>query len=217
MSSSPWSRTGAPSVTLPPPAPIPPPLPSPASGPTSPHAGTPLPAAFPPGRKPRRPGWLLVGLGLPVAIVLAAGTGSMVTFAAIHNNTPAQSSPTRAATPSAPPAPQFSAAAAVAAKQNLCHIVDLSVGQKSEGGFRVQGNLNVPVTLKAVNSVLAVQNALVPAVPPDVAVAARRYISTTLDVTTAAMGTVPASEINRLTDISNDAMYALVDACGLPR
>jgi hypothetical protein len=116
-----------------------------------------------------------------------------------------------------PATPQFTPEEIAAAKQNLCHIVDLSVGQKSEGGFRVQGNLNVPVTLKAVNSALAVQTALIPAVPAEVASAARKYISTTLDVTTAAMGNVPAPEVNRLTDISNEAMSVLVDACGLPR
>lgn len=145
---------------------------------------------------------------------LSAAVASALTMALRDENA---AGPLAPAPVSVAPAPQFSAADAASAKQNLCHIVDLSVGQKSEGGFRVQGNLNVPVALKAVNSVSAVQNALVPALPPDVAAAARRYISTTLDVTTAAMGTVPASEVNRLTDISNDAMYALVDTCGLPR
>lgn len=145
---------------------------------------------------------------------VSAAVASALTMALRNENA---ASPPPPAPALSTPGPQFSAADAAAAKQTLCHIVDLSVGQKSEGGFRVQGNLNVPVTLKAVNSVSAVQNALVPALPPDVAAAARRYISTTLDVTTAAMGTVPASEVNRLTDISNDAMYALVDTCGLPR
>ena len=64
-------------------------------------------------------------------------------------------------------------------------------GQEGQGGFRVEGNLNVPMVLRAVNSAAAVQNALVPAVPPDVASAARKYISATLDVTTAAMGNTP--------------------------
>ena len=44
------------------------------------------------------------------------------------------------------------------------------------------------MVLRAMNSASAVQNALVPAVPPDVASAARKYISATLDTTTAAMG-----------------------------
>jgi hypothetical protein len=73
------------------------------------------------------------------------------------------------------------------------------------------------VTLRAVNSATAVQNALAPAVPPDVASAARKYISTTLDTTTAVMGNPPASEVNRLTDLRNDATDSLLYVCGLPR
>lgn len=61
------------------------------------------------------------------------------------------------------------------------------------------------------------ENALVPAVPTDVAIAARRYVTTTLDVATAAMGNTSIDEINRLTSVSNSAIDALVDVCGLPR
>jgi hypothetical protein len=96
-------------------------------------------------------------------------------------------------------------------------VFDVSAGQKGQGGYRVEGNLNMPVTLQAVTSAVAVQNALVPAVPADVASAARRYITTTLDVATAAMGNTSINEINRLTAVSNGAVDALVDVCGLPR
>ena len=112
---------------------------------------------------------------------------------------------------------EFSVADAAAAKQHLCHVFDVSVGQKGQGGYRVEGNLNMPVTLQAVTSALAVDNALVPAVPADVASAARRYITTTLDVATAAMGNTSINEINRLTTVSNGAIDALFDACGLTR
>jgi hypothetical protein len=71
--------------------------------------------------------------------------------------------------------------------------------------------------LRAINSASAVQNALVPAVPPNVAAAAQKYISTTLDVTTAAMGNTSTSEVNRLTDADTAAINGLVDSCGLPR
>jgi hypothetical protein len=71
--------------------------------------------------------------------------------------------------------------------------------------------------LRAVNSALAVQNVLSPAVPADVAASARKYISTTLDVTTAAMGNTPTPEVNRLTDADGDAIDALLGVCGLPR
>jgi len=57
----------------------------------------------------------------------------------------------------------------------------------------------------------------VPAVPPDVANAARAYVTTELDATTAVMGNTPAEGVNRLTEISNDALYKLIDVCGLPR
>jgi hypothetical protein len=70
--------------------------------------------------------------------------------------------------------------------------------------------------LRAVNSAAAVQNALAPAVPPNVASAAHKYISTTYDVTTPAMGNTTTPALNRLT-VSNDAINTLADACGLPR
>ncbi|MBI2692758.1 MAG: hypothetical protein HYX30_00735 [Mycobacterium nebraskense] len=96
---------------------------------------------------------------------------------------------------------------------------DVSVrGQEGQGGVRVAGGgVNAPMVLRALNSASAVQNTLVPAVPPDVASAARKYIDTTLDQTTAAMGNMPTSEVNRLTDVRNDAINALVDVCGLSR
>jgi hypothetical protein len=119
---------------------------------------------------------------------------------------------------SASVAPQFSSAEADAGKQNLCQQFDLSVrGQEGQGKLRVQGNLNVPMVLRTLNSATAAQNALVPAVPTDVASAARKYVITTLDTTTAVMGNTPASEGNRLTDARNDAINGLLDACGLPR
>lgn len=95
---------------------------------------------------------------------------------------------------------------------------DLSVrGQEGQGGFRVQGNVNIPIVLRALNSASAVQNALGPAVPADLATAARKYIGTTLDVTTSAMGSTPTSEVNRLTDVDGDAIDAVLNGCGLPR
>lgn len=114
--------------------------------------------------------------------------------------------------------PQFSQAEVSAAKDHLCKVFDLSVrGQEGQGGFRVQGNVNVPIVLRALNSTSALQNALTPAVPSDLAAAARRYIAATLDVTTAAMGNAPTSEVNRLTDVDGDAIDAFLDSCGLPR
>ena len=217
MTSSPWSRAGSPSVTLPPPPAAAPP-PAPAA--TMPPTAAPFPSGFPQGRKPRRPVWLWVALGLLLAIVVSAATGSIVTFAAVHNaiGPAAQPSSAPSASTSALTTPQFSAADSSAAKDHLCQVFEVSVrGEQGKGGLRVEGNLNVPVVLRSVNSVVAVQTALVPAVPADIGSAARNYIQTTLDVTTAAMGNTPTPEVNRLNDISNDAIKALLDVCGLPR
>ena len=208
--SSPWSRAG----DLPPP-PAPPPTPVA----TMPPAGAALPSDFPQGRKQhRRRVWSWVAAGLALAVVVSAATGSIVTFAALHNATNRAAQPSAAAPTSMPAAPQYRPTEASAAKDHLCKVFDLSVrGQEGQGGFRVQGNVNVPIVLRALNSASAVQNALSPAVPADAAAAARKYIGTTLDVTTAAMGNTPTSEVNRLTDLDGDAIDALLDVCGLPR
>ena len=183
--------------------------------PTSFRDGDVFPTALlQPSTRPRNRIGLWATLGLLLVAVISAAVGSIVTFAALHNAT---AQPSAAAPTSPPTAPQFSAADAAAAKQNLCHVFDASVSQKGQGGFRVEGSLNMPVTLQAVTSAMAVHNALVPAVPTDVASAARRYITTTLDVATAAMGNTSINEINRLTTVSNGAVDALLDACGLPR
>lgn len=213
--SSPWSRAGSPSETLPPP-----PAPSPKPG-TMTSPGAPFPVAFPQRATPRRRVSARTALGLLLAIVLSAAITATITILLMRSNTTeqpgGQASSGPAASTSAPATPQFSVAESTAAKQNLCHVFDVSSGQKGQGGFRVEGNLNIPVTLQSVTSAVAVENALVPAVPADVAASARRYITTTLDVATAAMGNTSINEINRLTAISNSAVDALVDVCGLPR
>ncbi len=81
----------------------------------------------------------------------------------------------------------------------------------------MEGQLNVPAVLRSLNSASAVQNALIPSVPQEIAAAAKEYISTTLAQTTAAMSNALTSEVNRLTDVRNEASNALLDACGLPR
>ena len=210
---APWAREASPSVTLPPP-----PAPTRQGPPLPPPVGTPVPVGFGPPRRPRRWPWAV--LALLVTVVVSAAVGSTVTYLATHGDNPAPA-PTQpsAAAPSAPAVPQVSPGDAAAAKQNLCQVFDVSVrGQEGQGGVRVAGGgVNTPLVLRAMNSASTVQNALVPAVPPDVSAAARKYISATLDQTTAAMGNTPTSEVNRLTDVRNDATFALVDACGLPR
>jgi hypothetical protein len=220
MEPSPWSKQSSPSATLPgpPPQTIPPQqaqtLPPPQAGPqwgVPPHPASPT-------RPPRtvKP-WAIAVTLLAVAVSAAVASGTTALWLS-HEKQAASTSSSAPTTQSATPAPQFSPEQVSAAKDNLCRIFDVSVrGQEGQGGLRVEGNLNVPVVLRSLNSASAVQNALSPAVPPDVAKASRKYITTTLDQTTAAMGNIPASEGNRLTDIRNGAIHELLDVCGLPR
>ena len=76
----------------------------------------------------------------------------------------------------------------------------------------------MPVTLQAVNKrIWRWKRACSRSTSRRCSSAATQYISTTLDVTTAAMGNTPTNEINRSNDVSNGAIDALLDACGLPR
>jgi hypothetical protein len=156
---------------------------------------------------------LLIG-GVVVLLIAAIATTAAVTYAVARNtNAPNATAPTTTPAPT-----QFSAADQAAAKQQLCHVFDVSVrGSTGQGGMRQNGQLNVPVAIRAVNSAVAVQNALSPAVPEDVAKAAHRYIDATLEMTTAATGNPSNDDVNRLTDVANGATDAFADACGLPR
>jgi hypothetical protein len=212
MSESPWSKEAPPSAMLPPPAGVPPAEPRAVSVPVEPVG---------PRRSTLAGGLVRLLVAAGVAAAVGAAVGSTVSYLAVRSDHAASppASP-QTVSPSPPPVtPQFSLGETAAAKHNLCHVFDVSVrGQEGQGGLRLQGTVNVPVVLRALNSASAVQNALEnPAVPGDVASAARKYVSATLDETTAAMGNTPTSESNRLTDARTDAIYALLDACGLPR
>jgi hypothetical protein len=206
--SSPWSREAPPSVTPPPPLP-----------PTQPPLGPPHQVQARP-QPMRGRVWVWMTLALVLVVAVSGGVSAAITYIALNGARSSSSSapPSVAGPSSSTTTPRFSAGETAAAKDHLCHIFDVSVrGQEGQGGLRVEGNLNIPVVLRALNSASAVQGALVPALPADVSAAARSYISATLDQTTAAMGNTPTSEGNRLTDVRNDAMYTLLDACGLPR
>jgi hypothetical protein len=148
-------------------------------------------------------------------VVLAAITGTAaVTYAVAHNKT---TGPASAPSPAPTAQPQYSAADQAAAKQQVCQAFEVSArGEQGQGGVRSNGQVNLPLVLRTVNSVVAVQNALSPATPPDVAAAAKKYMQTSLDLTSAAMGNTPIDEVNRLNDIGNTATYAFADVCGLP-
>jgi hypothetical protein len=136
-----------------------------------------------------------------------------VTYAVTRNTNAPSATP-----PSVSPTPQFSASEQAAAKQAICEVFDVSVrGQQDQGGVRIDGQPNLPLMLRSLNSVVAVQNELRPAVPQDVASAARRYIDTNLKLTTAATGATPIDEVNGLNKEANNATFAFADACGLQR
>lgn len=220
MESSPWFRQRSPSTTLAGPrtqtvSPTPgQALPSPQNAPQWPTP--PQPVVPTRSQRPIPFGKISAALAT-VAVAAAVGSGTTLLWVAHETH----SSPTTSAamtTQSTPAETQFSPKEVSAAKDNLCQVFNMSVrGQQGQGGFRVEGNLNIPLTLRTLNSVTAVQDAVVPATPPDVADAARKYVTTTLAVTTAAMGNAPTSEVNALNTSSNDALYELIDVCGLPR
>jgi hypothetical protein len=205
---SPWAApTGAMTTT-----PVLPPTQQPVPGP--PTAGPPQPPVAPHPRPPRRGGRALLVAGVS-AVVLAAMAGTAaVTYAVAHNTT---TGPGSAPSPAPTAQPQYSAADQAAAKQQVCQAFEASArGEQGQGGVRVNGDLNVPLVLRTLNSVVAVQNALLPATPPDVAAAAKKYMQTSVDLTTAAMGNAPIDEVTRLNDVGNTATYAFADVCGLP-
>lgn len=183
----------------------------------------------PPTAAPADPGWVApagqasrnrasVALRWITVVGVSAAVASALTLALRRENVAPPGAQPSVTTTTMPVAPQYNPSEVTAAKDHLCKLFDLSVrGQEGQGGFRVQGNVNVPMVLRALNSASAVQNALRPAVPTDIVTAAQKYIATTLDVTTAAMGKAPTSEVNRLTDLDGDAIDAVLSACGLPR
>ena len=167
-----------------------------------------------PQRSARGNWWLF---GAFVAVVIAA-IGVTAAISYVMGQSGSAQSATATITTTAPPVPgpQFSQADVAAAKQHICQVFDDSTkGQAGEGGFRTNaGALNIPLTMQAVNGVVAIQNALTPATPPAVVAAARKYIDTNLAATTAALGTNPTDDLNRLNETANNATDAFADACG---
>lgn len=175
--------------------------------------GPPLDGPPPGGPPPQRGGrgrGLLVG-GLIVAFVVAIAGSASVTYALTRIRDSSQDA-------SSTNPPRYSAEEQAAAKERVCKTFDVAAsGQRGQGGVVQAGEVNITLILRKVNSVSAVQNTLTPATPPDVQAAAKRFISTSLDLTTAALGDVPVDELVRLTEEGNSAIYSFADVCGLPR
>jgi hypothetical protein len=146
------------------------------------------------------------------ANIVAVAAASAITYAVTKNSTSSTAAPSPSST-----APTYTPAEQDAAKSKVCHTFDSAVrGTGASDGLIVNGDLNIPVVLRKMNSVAAVQNSISSATPNDVAEAAKEYIQSAIDVSSAALAGRPASEVNRLTDVGNAATYALADACGLP-
>ncbi|MDV3133294.1 hypothetical protein [Mycobacterium sp. 29Ha] len=147
-----------------------------------------------------------------VLLITAIAATAAITYAVARNTNAPTATP-----PPALQAPQFSTAEQNAAKQQVCQVFDISTeGQKGQGGVRINGEANLPLMVRSLNSAVAVQNALTPATPRDVAEAARQYVDANLKLTTAATGTTPIEEVNRLNGLANTATFAFADVCGLP-
>ena len=84
-----------------------------------------------------------------------------------------------------------------------------SAGYRGQGGMVTNGDLNIPVVLRKMNTIVAVNDSLSPAVPTDVSDAAKKYVATATDLTTAALAHAPVDQLVQLTKTGNSA----VDAC----
>lgn len=205
---SPWSPAGE---SVPPPTaqPLPP-----ASGE---QHGAPA-GGFAPPPPARR--WRFIGMVGALFVVAIAATAA-ITYALSRgtNNEPipsAEPALTGPSVSSAPP-PTYSQAEQAAAKAKLCHVFEASVrGKEALGGVVMNGELNVPLVLRKLNSVVAVQNAITAATPESLKAAVQKYVDTSMDLTTAAFGSTPIDELTRLTEVGNTATYALADECGVP-
>lgn len=214
---SPWApQTGpAPQIhagSAPPELPAPPQSAPPPAGPPPP----PVNHVAPPRGRGSRAIWI-AAVGVVIVMIVAIAATAAITYAIARGKAPAAQPAAPQPAPSAPAVPQFTAADQSAANSRLCSTFDTATkGQQSQGGLIQNGVLNMPLALRTVNGAVAVQNALTPAVSPNLAKAAHDFIDRSLDSVTAALANVPVDEGNRLNDISNTAVFALADACGLP-
>ena len=179
----------------------------------TPPPGSPYlaPGSSGPGMPPRQSGpgkrgLVIAGALLGLAAVVATTAG--ITYGLTRQASPANRQEQSTTDPGA----------SNTDKNRLCQIFDAGTkGQTGRGGVRVDGALNIPVVVRMINSASAVQNALTPAVPADVAEAAHAYVDRVFDLTTAATGDASGETLVDLTSAANKAIDSLLDSCGLPR
>jgi hypothetical protein len=211
MTASPWAPSNAggavaPHITTPTAPNIPP-----YAGPGGPPSAAPLPPYMPAPPPPRGAGprlWPIIA-AFSVLVVAAIAITAVITSAIV------KTSPPPVGPPPAPSAPQYSAAEQESAKQNVCQAFD--AGERgSTAAVVISGDLNVPTVLRMVNAHVAVENALSPAAPTDVVEAARKYLATSTNLTTAALANEPVDKLVDLTKTNNSAMDSFAVVCGLP-
>ncbi|WP_162563635.1 hypothetical protein [Mycolicibacterium mucogenicum] len=154
-----------------------------------------------------------------MVVVVAVNVVSIAAAAAIAYAVGRDSAPAKSAPPATVSAsPNVSDTDSAAAKDKVCQAINAGVrGTAGQGGAVVNGDLNIPFILRKLNTIVAVQNSLSPAVPSDVSDAAKKYVATATDLTTAALAHTPVDQLNELTKSSNASVDAALDACGLPR
>jgi hypothetical protein len=215
MTASPWAPSNAggavaPHITTPT---------APHAGPGGPPSAAPPPPYVPAPPPPRGAGprlWPIIA-AFSVLVVAAIAITAVITAAIVKTSSRPAAAPPAPPAPTAPAAPQYSAAEQGSAKQSVCQAFDAGErGNAGQGGVVIEGKLNVPIVLRMVNSVVAVQNALTPATPTDVSDAAHEYLTTNTDLTTAALANKPVDELIDLTKTSNNAIDSFADVCGLP-
>lgn len=183
---------------------------SPPSAPYQGNAGPPRAGAPAPMPPQRRWGLVAVLIAVNIGSIAAAAT---IAYAIGRDSAPVQADPP----PTAAASPKVSAADAAAAKDKVCRAVDAGQrGIAADGGVVTNGDLNVPTVLRKLNTVVAVNNSLSPAVPSDVSDAAQKYVSSSIDLTTAALAHASVDQLVELTKTGNAAVDALFDTCGLP-
>lgn len=211
----PWAPPTGGGPSLPPP-----PASSQWGPPASDGPALPPPPAPPPGQPapPRRRGRGKVLAAAAVVIFLATiASTAAITYALTSRSAeapaaPAAPEPTATDKPAAP-----TAAETKAAKDTLCSVFDLTTrGVTGTGGVRnSDGEVNTPVVLRALGSVAAVQNAIVPALDDEFSSIARKYVDTNLALSNAAMARRAFGEVADLTRTANAATSALSASCGL--
>ena len=119
-------------------------------------------------------------------------------------------------TPATDPSPVVLSTDQAQAREHLCAVFDTATkNQRGRGGVVDAGKLNVPVVLRIINRTVALQNALTPAVPADVATATRTYITRSLDLSNAATAGEPITVLKELTAAGNNGWETLAGLCGV--